>query len=172
MRRIKAILVTVLLASPTAAIAEPKQYLCLVDQSAGLHYDKQTNEWGPQAFRAGRKYVLRRLNDDDRKGKWKTELNNANWGFFEFGKADPTPYAACSDESLFTCREVVRKVEFDEKSLRFTIVNYLGYTQQGFWEYVRANNPDHFTRALSPKEAGDPDHPDDMFFEIGRCSAF
>jgi hypothetical protein len=44
-----------LLASPIAAAAEPEQYLCVVEQSAGLHYNQQNKQWAPQGFGATRK---------------------------------------------------------------------------------------------------------------------
>src|SRR5580700_3250095 len=61
-----------------AAEAEPSQYLCTGEQAAGIHYDNRTNAWKPQAFAAGKKYVLRRLNDDDRdkNGKWWALVDN------------------------------------------------------------------------------------------------
>jgi hypothetical protein len=60
------------MAASRSVRADPLQYLCVGERSAGLHYDSQANEWQPQAF-SGHKYIFRRLNDDDRdhaKGKW------------------------------------------------------------------------------------------------------
>jgi hypothetical protein len=44
-----------LLAIPIAATAEPDQYLCVVEQSTGLHYNQQLKQWTPQEFSAARK---------------------------------------------------------------------------------------------------------------------
>ena len=99
-----------LIVAPIAAAADPNQYLCLVEQSAGLHYDQQSNAWQPRAFGVARKYILRRLNDDDRdehKGKWWVLLKDepeANWAFFEFGKTDPMPEAVFSIVSYSPAR--------------------------------------------------------------------
>src|SRR5713101_1645322 len=84
------------MALTTGAQAEPSQYLCVVESAAGLHYDAQTQSWKPQAFGTGRKYVLRRLNDDDSVLiRWNDEYlkkfvnpnkPKPNWAFFEYGK--------------------------------------------------------------------------------------
>jgi hypothetical protein len=65
MRTICCGIVTVL--AITTASADPSQYLCLAESAGGLHYDKRTQSWRPQAFKADGKYALRRINDDDQK---------------------------------------------------------------------------------------------------------
>jgi hypothetical protein len=66
-KRLKGTLVAAFLfGTSMGAQADLSQYLCVVEQSAGLHYDQQMKSWAPQAFSTGRKYVLRRVNDDDR----------------------------------------------------------------------------------------------------------
>jgi hypothetical protein len=172
-----------LIVLPTGGRAEPNQYLCVVEATGGLHYDSQTNVWLPQAFRPGKKYVLRRLTNDDRdktKGKWWSTLEyhpEANWAFFEFGKDDPMPLVTCFEDdpkailaSHFNCRRSVFDGSFDKDSRRFEMVGHGGYISQGFWEQHRRENPQQYEGALSHGRVGDPTKPDDLFIEIGRCS--
>jgi hypothetical protein len=158
----------------TPVLADPNQYRCTVEHAAGLHYDKQTNAWRPQEF-GSKKYVLRRLTDDDRdekKGKWWPLLKDnakANWAFFDYGEVDPMPLASCIEdkdsvlaEDLF-CRRIVSDAQFDKDTRRFEIINHGGYVSQGFWEQRRRENP-------AAKLTSDPSKPDDLFIEIGTCS--
>jgi hypothetical protein len=126
-----------LIATTTGTQADPGQHLCTVEQAAGLHYDSQTNAWRPQSFATGKKYVLRRLNDDDRdkkKGKWWALLSyhpKANWAFFQFEK-DMMPLSTCeyyTSDTLpsFTCRRGILDGSFDMDSRRFEIVSNGGY---------------------------------------------
>ena len=65
--------------------------------SAALHYDKQAKTWAAQAFVPNDKFVLRRLNDDERK-TWRSK---AEWGFF--GLEETWPTALCGTEFDLTC---------------------------------------------------------------------
>jgi hypothetical protein len=175
-------LIAALLVMVSGASAEPDHYLCVVDQAFGLHYNPQTKAWGPQAFSAGKKYLLRRLNGDDRdkaKGKWWSLLLNnpkANWAFFEFGVNEPMPQLACYEGAdsygIFGCQRVILDGSFDKDTLRFELASHGGYTRQGYWEQLRQKDPEHYKDLLSRKEGLDADHPDDLFFEIGKCSPF
>jgi hypothetical protein len=171
---IKLMLSIALLAIPNSATAEPSQYLCVVEQSAGLHYNQHNKQWAPQEFSTTRKYIFRRLKDEDRDREPLMKSNHPqdDWGFFEFGKPHPETLASCRDVGqplgeFFQCHENWEMAEFDSTSLRFEIIRYGGYTSQGFWEHQRSNDPNAFKQ----KPGQDPDHPDDLFFEIGRCSA-
>jgi hypothetical protein len=157
------------------ALAEPNQYLCTVEHAAGLRYDKQTGAWHPQEF-GSRKYVLRRLTDDDRdekKGKWWGLFKGntkANWAFFPYGEADPMPIASCVEENpsvalseLFNCQPIAGTAKFDKDTRRFEMIVSGSYIDQGFWEQRRREDP---TR----KKPVDPSKPDDLFIEIGNCS--
>jgi hypothetical protein len=154
--------------------ADPSQYLCVVEQSAGFHYDKQTKSWVPQAFGTARKYVLRRVNDDDRH-EWAFLLKNrphVNWVYLELG--NKFPEALCENFS-YGCRTLAGgQVAFDQNTLRFELTHAGGYLDQGVWEHFRSENPDDYDRAvrLHQKTVGDPDNPADLYFEIGRCSPF
>jgi hypothetical protein len=163
--------------------AEPSQYLCVVEHAAGLHYDKQTNEWGPHPFTTGdmaAKYVLRKLTDDDRdhqKGKWWSLIEdnpNANWAFFEFGKEAPIPLETCSDNvegiPMFICKPVVTEGSFNKYSRRFEIIVHGGYISQGIWEQYRRENSETYEYNRKNKRALDPSNPDDLFIAIGKCS--
>jgi hypothetical protein len=176
MMSVKLLSATVLitLVVPATAQADPNQYLCTVEHAAGLHYDKQTNVWKPQEF-GSRKYILRRLTDDDRdenKGKWWALLKDnpkANWAFYSYGKDKPMPLASCVEDSgtvmseMFYCRPVVNDARFDKDTRRFEIVSHGAYIDQGFWEQRRREDP-------NAKLANAPSKPDDLFVEIGNCS--
>jgi hypothetical protein len=164
------------------AHAEADKYVCSVEQAAGLHYEKQTNSWRPQAFGTGTRYLLRRLNASDRdkqkKGNWWALLDGhqeANWAFFEFGKELPMPLASCVEDvksvlaSQFFCRAIVKEGSFDKDSHRFELITRGGYIDQGFWEKERRDHPNDFKPNPLPDGMHDPSHPDDLFIEIGRC---
>jgi hypothetical protein len=150
----------------TAADSETNQYLCVVEQAAGLHYDNQVGAWRPQAFGTSRKYILRKLNEDDRdhqKGKWWSLFEGrpkATWAFFEFGR-DGVPKATCVE--LFDCQPLVSSASFYKDTHRFEMIYHVGYIDQGRWERLRQENP----KTHLPV---DPANPDDLFIEIGKCS--
>jgi hypothetical protein len=145
-------------AATTAANSKPSQYLCVVEQSSGLHYDDQAHIWRPQAFRPGERYILRKLTEDDRdpRNKWSSMYRDpkVTWAFFRLG--DDFPRERCVE---FDCRP---SATFDPDSLRFEIRNYGSYIDQGLWQRLRREDP----KAHLPV---DPDRPDDLFIEIGGC---
>jgi hypothetical protein len=156
----------ILAVAKTAAESEATQYLCVVEQAAGLHYDNQAGAWRPQAFGTSRKYILRKLNEDDRdhqKGKWWSLFEGrpkAKWAFFEFGH-DGVPKATCVE--LFDCQPLVSSASFDKDTGRFEMIYHGGYIDQGRWERLRQEDPKtHFPV--------DPSNPDDLSIEIGKCS--
>jgi hypothetical protein len=64
--------------------------LCVAERSTELHYDSQARAWGaPRAFVTDDKFILRRLNDDDR-NTWAKRSDARRWGFFKVGEALPT----------------------------------------------------------------------------------
>jgi hypothetical protein len=85
--------------------------LCIAEQAAGLHYDGQGKTWAAQPFVTDDKFILRRLNNDDRKN-WHSD---ARWGFFKFGEALPT--ALCGFD-LNNC--AWGAVEFDNNDSALT----------------------------------------------------
>jgi hypothetical protein len=171
--------VALLMSVTITANAEPTQYLCLVEQASGLHYDKQSDSWRPWVFDVGLRYILRRLNDDDRH-QFRHDLDRlgagANWVFMEFGK--DWAEALCSDNTdkfasmYFICREVWSNVNFDPDSRRFEIIRSGGYRDQGAFQHERMQNPKEYSEHLSKKLVPDPDRPADLYFEIGHCSSF
>jgi hypothetical protein len=157
----------------TGALADSNQYLCIVEHSTGLHYDPQSKAWGPQAF-GGRKYIMRRLTDDDRR-EWRVLLQGrprANWVFFEFG--DKFPTAICEESTQlpgrFDC--LWAEVSFDKETNRFERIHRGAFIDQGFWEKMHQEDPERYGDLLSRKQANDISHPDDIFLEIGKCSPF
>lgn len=172
---LRALLLTVtapLLASTSQSVAADRiNYLCIADETAGLHYDRSTKEWGPKIFRPGGKYVFRYLTPDDRddkKSKWAALLRHrekANRALFEFGKKDAIPEATCEDgEYSLECTGVVAEFKFDDRSLRFEIVRSGSYVGQAIEDRLRRERPEL-------KTPGNPDEPDDLIFEIGKCNA-
>jgi hypothetical protein len=166
----------------TKANGEPTQYLCTVEQSAGLHFDKQIGKWRPREFGA-RKYVLRRLTDEDRNqqtAKWRPLIADnpqADWAFFEYGKTDAMPLSICVEPEKdailsrdFNCHSIVQTARFDKETRRFEMTVGSGYIHQGFWEQLRRERPDYFATLLAKGQATDPSKPDDLFVEIGTCS--
>jgi hypothetical protein len=154
----------------TGALADPNQYLCIVEHSTGLHYDHQTKAWGPQAF-AARKYILRRLTDDDRKGELQSFLQDdpkADWAFFEFG--DKRPVSLCVEDkenfsmpNIVRCKGNNRDATFDKNLNRFEIIGgRYAYLAQGLREKERREDP----------EANKKLYKYDLYFEIGNCSPF
>lgn len=168
------------LAITSAGAAEPNQYLCLVESASGLHYDAQVKSWKPRAFDASGKYVLRRITDDDRRGVYQSAFEPfGDWAFFKFGDSFPT--ATCIDEAskyvpgTFFCQNgtiATRAVEFNRNSHRFEMVYRGGSLTQGFWEWIRREKPERFKQLLLGLQGRDPPHPDDLFFEVGKCSPF
>lgn len=165
-------LVTVVLTAAFATsvhAADSSQYLCVTDEAAGLHYDKQSDVWRPQAFATGGKYILRHLTDAERKREqtWDPK-SKATWGFFEFD--DGTPTATCTDELYgFFCHPRVAEVEFGKDLLRFEITRGGSYVGQGYWKHLQQTDPE--TYAMEKPKMLDPvSAPDDAVFELGTCS--
>jgi hypothetical protein len=155
----------------TTARADPNQYLCTVEHAAGLRYDKQTGAWHTQEF-GSKKYILRRLTDDDRDEKkslhWPLVSNpQANWAFFDFDKNDPPILlASCVEDKvaeMLYCKPNLADAVFDKDTRRFEVVYHGAYVVQGYWEQRRRESP-------TAKLAGNPSKPDDLVIEIGNCS--
>jgi hypothetical protein len=178
----KAIICGALLAlAITTASAAPSQYLCIAESAAGLHYDAKTQSWKPQTFTADGKYVLRRINDDDRKkyeillkyaGTRGAPETDANWAFFTF-EENPRPLATCNESlaSEFTCQRVLEAPfsDVDISFHRFEMVHRGGYIEQGYQKQIRGD-----TDKLKKQPPGlEPDaSPADLVIEVGKCSPF
>lgn len=157
----------------TSTLAAPSQYLCITNQPAGLHYDRQTGAWIPQAFSDRTRYILRHLTDNDWKGKYRSILKGRTpqptWGFFEFG--DDMPQATCDETFTFFCPPFLADLDFDKDSLRFQLTRGGGYISQGYWLHMQSTDPEGYQ--LQKARRPDPiSEPDDAFFEIGTCSPF
>ena len=165
----------------TTASAATSQYFCVAESAAGLHYDVTTQSWKPQTFAADGKYVLRPINDDDRK-KYEILLKYAGirgdaetdtgWAFFTF-EENPRPLATCNKDlaSEFTCQRVVEAPfsDIDISFHRFEMVHRGGYIEQGYQEQIR--DTDKFKQQPSGLKS-DPSHADDLVIEVGKCSPF
>jgi hypothetical protein len=114
----------------------------VAEQSATMHFDRQARTWAPVvAFVSGDRFILRRLNDDERK----TWHSDAWWGFFGVGEA--LPKALCTFD-LNNC--AWGAVEFDDNSSGATDTDALT------WHWYRDN----------------PNDPDGLVIQAGKCSAF
>jgi hypothetical protein len=140
--------IALIVAVTTSVQADPNQYHCIVEHSAGLHYDPQSNTWGPKPFGVERKYILRRLTDDDRKGELRSFFllaPKANWAFFEFG--NKLPAAICVEDveavlaSMFICNAVVSDASFDKDSARFEILHHGSYIDKAFGKRFAEKTP-------------------------------
>lgn len=141
------------------AMADPSAYVCTVQKSAGLHYDGQTKEWEPKSFEAGKKYVLRRVTDQNEKESrygslLKLDRGRPNWVFLD----GEMPIASCSEDvsivafSQLMCHPIIATVDFDKVSRRFEVSYHGAFVSQ------------------VDKRRGDVDHPDDVFVAIGTCT--
>lgn len=161
-----------LLAIGPVALAEPSNYVCAVEQAAGLHFDTRTNAWVPTTFKPGREYVLRRLSDEDLNGKYKTFLNGnpkPSWAFFDA----EMPIASCVENALpssTVCKRVLADADFDKDSRRFELVYRGAYVSQGFWQQLKREDPKQYQALLSEGQGENADHPDDLVIQIGKCN--
>lgn len=165
MMRLSVVVASFIALGSMSAKAETSQYLCIPDQSTGLHYDTTAHAWTLMAFSPGEKYILRKLTDSDWSGEYKELLawkkGHPNWAFFKVG--NKLPYAICTTSSDiigngdFHCDTIVSELDFDKDSGRFQVYYRGGYIAQPFWE----KNPSN----LRPKST------DDVFIEVGRCEA-
>jgi hypothetical protein len=151
MSQIRSVVAVLAMVWTACAHAEPSQYLCLADQSAGLSYDKSNKGWHAQAFIPDRRFILRRVKDDDLTGligmsvaqalghhyqeetgtpKGETDLHL--WVAFDFG-APPGSYprGACVEwlkDHLFDCHGIgAGAFSFDYASQRFGMADIGGY---------------------------------------------
>jgi hypothetical protein len=185
-----AISVAATLVAFTTASAAPSQYLCIAESAGGLHYDARTQSWRGQAFKTDGKYVLRRINDDDRK-KYSWLLTfpgippkdapepDADWAFFQFD--DGRPLATCLQGVLdFVCHRVVGgPAVLYTDGRRFEIADLGGYVGESIARET-ARERERFNRAFPDKQIqipgltkSDDPYPDqDLTIEVGKCSPF
>jgi hypothetical protein len=162
------------------AHADPESYLCTPDHSVGLHYDKTSKSWVPQQFASSEKYIVRPLKSDETT-TWQRDIPEpkcidikavhcviATYGVFNLADKSKTPSALCVERDFwgdassldFVCKEIVfTEFAMDWQSKRFEIYYSGGYLGQPFFEA----NPTVPNAQLPP---------DDVFVEIGNCSAF
>jgi hypothetical protein len=132
-----------LIATATVAQADhPSRYLCVAERSAELRYDSQARTWAAWASVTGDRFVLRRLNDDDR-ASW-AKHSDAQWGFFKLAEGQSVPdevwpTALCG----FDLKCFWGAAEFDNEGGSLT------------WRLYKDNS----------------NNPGDVFIETGKCSA-
>ncbi|HME20794.1 MAG TPA: hypothetical protein VKI44_05440 [Acetobacteraceae bacterium] len=160
------------LVTATASHAQPDQYLCIGEHSAGVRYSRQMKTWQPQIFAPGTRYILRRLKGEERENKY---LDNhafigqihhremSEWGFFSFGEQEPR--ATC--DASFQCTTDILSLHFSQHTGRFEV-----FQTSGFWSQPLFTDPPLPNPRDEEIRASMIAHPDDGFVEIGTCSAF
>ena len=145
-------LVLVFVGLVTTANAEG--WLCVADSAAGFRYNKQTQQWDAQTFKADSRFVIKRQSAD-------SVFKKVAWVFQEVGQKNET--GACKedfdDQGYLKCFSFVGELTFRKETLRF----------------IMKSNADYF---LTDKERDDIrdvlktelDARDDMGVEIGRCT--
>jgi hypothetical protein len=171
----------------TTASAAPNQYLCIAESAGGLHYDSKTQSWKPQAFKADGKYVLRRINDDDRKRydqrygpllTLSTLDPDADWAFFTFG--ENRPLATCLNKGLqFDCHPLATagSAVLYTDGRRFEIADLGGYVGESILreaarERQQFNREFPDSRIPGLRNSDDPFPDQDLTIEVGKCSPF
>ena len=138
------------------ALAE-HSYLCIADSSIGYKADPSTKEWGPVAFRAGDRFVLRPLNADEIKQytpfvKPAFPTDPDDMGFFRMGES--IPLGTCRWHvgiamHSFSCNPYGTLVYVNLDRLRFQVIGPGSYT----WDEKDGRTPN------------------DGYMEIGKCSS-
>jgi hypothetical protein len=159
------------------------QYLCITEAAAGLHYDRQTERWGPMVFKPGDKYIVHRFTGKQRDAFLSdpklASLPNRNleaWGILRFG--DNSGYnittcitldgsGDCGDDFFLPTH---RGSSLDLNSLRFQLVRPDGYIRQGSDQYLKQTNPQEYQKMAQKLSVDRINHPDDLAIEIGKCS--
>jgi hypothetical protein len=178
----------------TTVSAAPNQYLCIAESMGGLHFDARTQSWKPQAFKADGKYVLRRINDDDRK-RYDYLLTfpgipnpNADWAFFTFGDnrftfGENRPLATCLQRQGlhdFVCHSLpgAPAVLYTD-GRRFEIADLGGYVGESIAretarerEQFYREFPDRQRQIPGLTKSDDPYPDQDLTIEVGKCSPF
>lgn len=166
MGRLSILITSIVVLGSMPAKADPTQYICMPDQSTGLHYDKTSKAWTQAVFSPAEKYILRKLGENDWSGEYKELLTwkkgfLPNWAFFKVGTKLPYAICAVSPDPVgsgdFHCETIVADLDFDKNSGRFQVYYRGGYISQPFWEKYPSD--------VLPKV------PDDVFVEVGRCDA-
>jgi len=136
----------ILAGSVTAAYSETSQYLCISDVAVGLAFQKETQSWHPQTFKAGLKYIFRKINDEEQKY---SEAFHLNWKWVFIGFGDAHPLYGCDDSAKYGGMRC-GNLSINLKTLRFQV-----YRVGMFVE---------------PDPESEEDKGDDPVLEIGKCT--
>jgi hypothetical protein len=179
MKTIAATCLTLLLGAGPAFAAD--QYLCITEAVAGLHYDRQTERWGPMAFKPGDKYMVYRFTGKQREAylsdpKYASIPNLEGWGIRKFGDDSGYNITACKTvDGRGDCGDDWFEPSYtgslDLNSLRFQLIHANGYMWQGRDRYLKRTNPQEYQKmAQKPPSLDNINRPDDLAIEIGGCS--
>jgi hypothetical protein len=182
MKTITATCLTLLLGAGPAFAAD--QYLCITEAVAGLHYDRQTKQWSPMAFKPGDKYMVYRFTGKQREAylgdpefaKYASIPNLEAWGIRKFGdNSGPNVTACITASGDGDCGEGTlpfgRRGSLDLNSLRFELILTDAYMAQGRDQYLKQTNPQEYQkRAKQIPSLDSINRPDDLAIEIGGCS--
>jgi hypothetical protein len=116
-----------------AAWSGPSTYLCISDYSVGFHFEIKSG-WRSTNFRAGEKYILRTLSDEERSRFSFVIKKNDTWGLFEFG--DTSARVGChiyepggAGQGVFMCHGPW-DLSFNPRNLRYELHMPGGYTSK------------------------------------------
>lgn len=151
--------------APATEPSQPNSFLCIAEESTGFAIDNAHHSWHATRFKAGEKYLLRRVTKDTT-GEIADGIRiplNSTWAVWRFGD-DKHPLVECmktdfDDNGLLLCESGIPQFQFSKKNGRFIVGTIYGYVLNGFGlsqGKVIANEPDG---SASP------------FIEIGTCSA-
>jgi hypothetical protein len=178
MKTIAACLTLLLGAGPVFAA---DQYLCITEAVAGLHYDRQTELWGPMVFKPGNKYIVYRFTGKQREWflsdpKLASIPNLEGWGIRKFGDNSGYNITACKTvDGSGDCGDDFfvpsYRGSLDLNSLRFQLILANAYMLQGRHQYLKRTNPQEYQKmAQTPPLLDTINRPDDLAIEIGACS--
>jgi hypothetical protein len=155
-------LIAVLAAALPVASQAADSFLCIAEQSTGFALDKAHSSWKASHFKAGEKYLIRRVTPDTvaEVNGMRMRLNSA-WAVWLFGN-DKKPLVECMNDfdetGVLACESGIPQFQFSKKNGRFIVGTIYGYVLNGFGfsdGKMVANEPDG---SLTP------------FIEIGTCS--
>jgi hypothetical protein len=174
-----ALAVVLMAGSGNSLRADPDRYLCISENSAGVHYFQQTKTWGAQIFGPGQKYILRRLTGDERNAKYPSdtsadgtyfsgqlqEKDKSEWGLFSFG--EKVPRATCDASFHCTTQSTFLTLHFSPATGRFKPSQLSGY----YYQLKPTDKPFPDPEGEKFRQSA-MNQPDGGFIEIGTCSAF
>jgi hypothetical protein len=160
-------------AVPVTEPSQPNSFLCIAEESTGFAIDNAHHSWHATHFKAGEKYVLRRVTKDttaEVADGVRMPLNST-WAVWRFGN-DKRPLLECmktdfDENGLLLCEGGMPQFQFSKTSGRFIIGTIYGYVLNGFSFAMSKESGEVKVKPV----ANAPDASLTPFIEIGTCSA-